>query len=1125
MSVDGPFSHSGRDTGAPVQTGVFARDGEYWTIEYRGQAVSLRGVRGLAYIQELLQHPRHEFHCLDLTVGLNLPRQSAAGTMGGDNEPLDPANVEHLTQAGLRIGMPSDAGEMLDAEAKSAYKRRLTELREELESARQAGAANRADQIESEIDSLLRELKRAVGLRGRDRGAASASERARLNVTRAIKSAVGKISAHHVPLGHLLARTIRTGTFCHYAPDPALPVVWNFTAASMHRAGSAAERGAAPLGEPAFPFGFADRTAFVARDRERTQLRRCLQQALDGRGKVVTIEGEAGVGKTRLAVESAQEAWHKGVRILAGRCHDTDDSLPYGPFVEVLEAALPRAANSEVLREALGKEAPELARLLPQLRRLLPELPQPPELPTEQSRRLLLASVVEFLARSSRERPMLLLLDDLHWADAASLGLLDFLAQRVAKLPILIIGTYRSSDPDRTQHLAKTIETMTRSHLMEHIQLQGLSEESVGEMLRIRTGREIPPSLVRLVYSQTEGNPFFVEELFEHLLEQGELFDSDGEFRHDLDASEINVPSSVRRVIESRFQRLSERTRKALAAASVIGYHFSFPVLEALIATGTDTLLDAIDEAEWAGLVVSSEGEIDARLRFSHALVQHTLASGLSHPRRQHLHLKIANIMEQVYADSLAEHSAEIAHHLLHAGRAAEPVRTIRHLATAAQSAISAGAYEDAERRFASALYLTKRICAGPERDRQEFDLLLALSTALIAARGYAAPELEAPFSRMLELCDKFGEAFMQFLVQVQTWTFFAVRGDQRGRANSLSERLLKTAQVLSDPMISMWADLARGVTLFHLGEFAGARTYLERALAAYNPGMISPGNYENPGVGCNAYLSLTLWSLGYLDQAVATSERAIKLARELRDQVGLAHALHFAAAVRLGRCEYDGALRLSDETIAFAAERGLPLWTGQGMIWRGAAMIGRGEVERGTLEVMEGIRIYSATGAQLGITYWISFLAEAHLKAGRVRLARELLEAASSVLGEGGEGIFEIEIYRLRGEATLAGNSPDRSTAAAWFRKALELARSRDAKTFELRVAMSFARLLISQGKVDEARALVSGVCVWFTEGLETGDLKDARSFLDQLEHRSGGTKLTSRRGHQWINQVRGRK
>ncbi len=1102
MKVDDPSLPLGRDSGALVQTGVFARNGETWTIEYRGEAVSLRDVRGLAYIQELLQHPRREFHCLDLTAGVN-PSGHSGGAIEGDNQPIDSAS-EDLTRAGLRIGTPGDAGEMLDAAAKSAYRRRLPELREELERARQAGAAERADQIESEIDSLLGELKRAVGLRGRDRRAASASERARLNVTRAIKSAVGKISAHHVALGQLLSRTIRTGTFCHYRPDPDLPVIWNFNPVLMRTERSEDEPGSVPVGEPEFPFAFADRTAFVARDRERGQLRRCLQEALEGRGRVVMIGGAAGVGKTRLAAETAQEAWHSGVRILAGRCHDSDDSLPYGPLVEVLEAALPRAADSEVLREALGKEAPELARLLPQLRRLLPEIPQSPELPTEQSRRLLLASVVEFLARSSRECPLLLLLDDLHWADAASLSLLDFLAQRVAKLPILIIGTYRSSDPDRTEHLAATIETMTRAHLMEHIQLQGLAEESVGEMLRILTGREVPPSLVHLVYFQTDGNPFFVEELLKHLLEQGALFDANGDFRRDLDAAEIDVPSSVRRVIESRFQRLSEHTRKALAAASVIGYHFSFPVLEVLVAAGTDKLLDAIDEAEWAGLVVSSEGELDARLRFSHALVQHTLASGLSHPRRQHLHLKIADVMEQVYTDSLAEHSTEIAHHLLRAGRAADAPRTIRHLATAAQGAISAGAYEDAERRFSSALYLTKRMAAGPERDRQEFDLLLALSTALIAARGYAAPELEAPFGRMLELCDKFGEAFMQFLVQVQTWTFFAVRGDQKGRANNLSERLLQTAQVLSDPMIAMWADLARGVTLFHLGDFTAARMFLQRALAAYNPGMISPGNYENPGVGCNAYLSLTLWSLGYLDQAIATSERAIKLARELRDQVGLAHALHFAAAVRLGRCEYDRALRLSDETIALASDRGLPLWAGQGMIWRGAAMIGLGEVERGTLQLMEGIGSYSATGAQLGITYWISFVAEAHLRAGRVRLARELLEAAVSVVGEGGEGIFEIEIYRLRGELMLAGENPDCSTAAAWFSKALELARSRAAKIFELRTAMSFARLLRSQGKIGEAHALVSGVCAWFTEGLDTGDLRQARSFLDQLEQRS---------------------
>ena len=469
----------------------------------------------------------------------------------------------------------------------------------------------------------------------------------------------------------------------------------------------------------------AERTPFVGREAERADLRRLLDQSIRGQGALVMIGGEPGVGKTRLAEELLLEARQRGVLSLTGHCNEMEGASPYIPFVEMLEATA-RIVPREAFREALGDAAPEVAKLMPELRRLFPDIGAPLELPPEQERRYLFNSVQEFLERAARVQPLFLVWEDLHWGDDATLLLLQHIAQRLIEMPMLIVGTYRDVELDVARPLARTLEELLRQRLVHRIALRRLPQEGVAAMLRALSGQEPPAPLVQAVYGETEGNPFFVEEVFQHLAEEGKLFDAQGRWHPGLRVSELNVPEGVRLVIGRRLERVCEECRRVLTVAAVVGRGFSFELLEALGDVDADTLLDAVDEAERAHLITSTADGPEARFIFAHELIRQTLASGLSLPRRQRRHLRVAEAMERLYARTLEEHAADLAHHLYQAGSAADPEKTVRYLALAGDQAIEAAAFEDALRHYDDALSLQP---ADDQRGRA--DLLYRRGLAL----------------------------------------------------------------------------------------------------------------------------------------------------------------------------------------------------------------------------------------------------------------------------------------------------------------------------------------------------------------------------------------------------------
>ena len=415
---------------------------------------------------------------------------------------------------------------------------------------------------------------------------------------------------------------------------------------------------------------------------------------LIGHGDVALVGGEPGIGKTRLARELLREARERGCLCLTGHCDEMAGAPPFAPFIETMEEAV--RIVPQAVRQALGDVAPEIATIMPSLRRSLPDIAPSPELPPDQQRRLVFGAYVDYVRRATQQSPAVVLLDDLQWADEPTLQLLGHVAPHMAPLRLLVVGTYRDVDLDVTRPFAQTLEALFRQRLATRITLRRMTESGVQEMLAGLSGSPPPSELTQAVFKETEGNPFFVEEVYQHLAEEGRLFDATGGWRTDLRIGAIDVPEGVRLVIGRRLDRLGATARKVLIAAAVIGRTFPIDVLQAVVDVSDEEVLDAIEEAARAQLVAPEASQRTARYGFVHELIRATLISGLLLPRRQRLHLKIADILERLRAASLDTHVSALAHHLYQAGAAADSQRTAKFLALAGQRALMAGAFEDA---------------------------------------------------------------------------------------------------------------------------------------------------------------------------------------------------------------------------------------------------------------------------------------------------------------------------------------------------------------------------------------------------------------------------------------------
>jgi len=468
------------------------------------------------------------------------------------------------------------------------------------------------------------------------------------------------------------------------------------------------------------PVGTLGLTPFVGRTQALAELRGRLDQAVSGRGSVVLIAGEPGVGKTRLTQELTAHARRRGLQAFTGHCYETGGDLPYMPWVEILEAAT-RELPAASLRELLGENAAALAQMVPELRRRLPDIPALVELPADQQRRFLFNSVREYMARVAGIRPHVLVLDDVHWADDSTLLLLEHVSDWLEHVPILVLCTYRDLPIHLSPRLADTMTGLLRRHQATRITLERLTEAEVEEMLQLLSGQPPPPEVTAAIWGDSEGNAFLVEEVYRHLSESGRLLDERGRFRPDLSIGELDIPANVRLVIGQRLQRLGEPTRRMLGFAALIGRHVGFDVLSAVGEVEGDELVEAMEEATRARIVVEETAASEPRYRFGHELIRQTLLAEVSAARRQRQHLRIADALEGLHADPGLQ-ATEIARHLVQSGSAADAMRTAHYLTLAGDRAQTAAAYEEALRHYGQALGRLP-----PLRDRRRADLLLKI--------------------------------------------------------------------------------------------------------------------------------------------------------------------------------------------------------------------------------------------------------------------------------------------------------------------------------------------------------------------------------------------------------------
>ena len=759
-------------------------------------------------------------------------------------------------------------------------------------------------------------------------------------------------------------------------------------------------------------------TPFLERDAERASLRGLVDDAVGGHGKLALIAGEPGVGKSRLVAEIGDEAQARGTRVLTGHCVNMNGAPAYLPYVEIIEQVISSPRSPLVLREALGDVAAEIARIAPALRRAFPDIPPPVELPPELARRYVWNSFSEFIGRAARDEPLMLVLEDLHWADESTLLLTDYLTPLLPDMPVLVLGTYRDVEVDLHHPLARVIGQLARRRLVERVSLGRLSYDGVRAMLRALAGQPAPEQLTRVIDRETEGNPFFVEEVYLHLVESGVLLDEHGRVRTDLRLDEVSVPESIRLVLGQRLDRLTASTRNVLVAAAVSGRMFDSDVVGAVAGVDQDALVDAIDEAEGAHLLMP--GRVPGELMFVHELIPQALLSGLSSVKRERLHLKAADAISQRYSDDLEAHAADLAHHLSHAGGFGDKASLVRYLTIAGERAFEAAAFYDSVGHFERAL---SAISAGDQRGRAQLFERLAMALRSVGRWDDALQRMNEALDGYQALNEVVAIGRLGWAMVYQlTWSARLVEGVQVGQRTlaALGDAVsADKARVLSALgwAISIGGDYAAATATFDQARALAGQVGDERALAdvlhMQTIHHLSFGEFaEGVQVGLKAAATFerdsALWDLCsvqafviYEDGTLGSREGATSLGDKTlatAERLGHLGAIFMVLSDRIREAAMLGDLpqveALGPQILDTGERGGLP-WRYVGNIYLGLAAHWRGNTERAEAELRKAMEL-EPPAAFAGQS--ASLLARHLAYLGRTEEVMELFESARSL-------------------------------------------------------------------------------------------------------------------------------
>jgi predicted ATPase len=683
---------------------------------------------------------------------------------------------------------------------------------------------------------------------------------------------------------------------------------------------------------------------------------------------------------------------------------------------------------------------------------------------------------------------MLFIVEDLHWTDPSTLELLNLVIEQIPTASICVLLTCRSHFQPTWHH---------RSYLTE-MTVHRLSHTQVAQIVtRMTDGKTFPYEVLQQIIAKTDGVPLFVEEMTKAILELGQLTTVDGHYELIGSLSTFAIPATLHDSLMARLDHLV--TAKAVAQlAAVIGRQFAYDILQAVSHMDEVRLQHELGRLVEAEIVYQRGTPPQATYVFKHALIQDAAYASLLKSTRQQLHQQLAQVLEA--RPETAETQPELlAHHYTEAGLAEQAVR---YWQRAGQRTAGRSAHAEAIGHFRQALEVLVLLPDTSARARQELTLQRALGASLLTTRGFAAPEVEHVYSRARALCQQLGDTREIFPVLFGLFGFYEVRGDLR-TARELAEQLLTLAQRQHDPALLLQGHRVQGELLFHLGELVPARAHLEQGIALYNPQQhrTHASLYgQDPGMGCRVFAALVLWVLGYPNQALQRGQEGLSLAHELSHPLSLAMALSQVSRLHGLRREWPAAQERAEVLMALAREQGFPQQLATSLVHWGWTLAAQGRGEESIPQIHQGLAAYQVTGAEISRAQYLALLAEACGTGGQPAEGLRVLAEAVTVAHNIGERWFEAERHRLKGELLLALSVDNQVEAEACFQQALTVARQQQAKSWELRVAMSLSRLWQSQGKRQAAHDLLAPVYGWFTEGFDTADLQDAKALLDAL-------------------------
>ena len=842
-------------------------------------------------------------------------------------------------------------------------------------------------------------------------------------------------------------------------------------------------------------------TKFVGRTAEIEQLSQGLDRVKSSRGQVTAVVGEPGVGKSRLYYEFTRSHRVQDCLVIESVSVSYGKATAYLPVIELLRSyfRIEGRDDARIIREKVTGRLLSLDRALEPfmgaflwLLDVSTDDPQWERLDPPQRRQQTLEGVKRLLLRESQVQPVVVVFEDLHWIDAETQALVDALVESLPTARILLLVNYRPE----YQH------TWGSKTYYRQLRIDPLPAASAHELLDALLGSDpTVQGLKPLLIQRTEGTPFFLEESVRTLVETKGLAGERGAYRLQKPLSTVEVPATVKALLAARIDRLPSAEKAILQAASVIGTDVPFGLLHAIADLPDEQLRQHLVQLQSAEFLYETNLFPELEHTFKHALTHEVAYGTLLGDRRRALHARIVEAIQRLYADRLSEQAEQLAHHAVK-GEVWD--QAVTYLYEAGTKSFKRSSNVEAVAYFTQGVELAGRLPPGAEQMRQELRLLLALGPAIQITRGFGSPEVERTYLRARELCARLGEPPIELFQAL--WGLWLFTGAGRGGfkiAGPIWEELLAVAERLGDRVLRLEAHHAMAPTTLHIGEPEAARTHGEQGMALYDQEQdrslaLLYGGHD-PGVCCRMHSGLALWVLGYPQAALDRSRAGLALAMDLAHSQSIANALPLLGVAHQLRGEVEGAREAAHALVALSTESGVLNWLAFGRIFESWVAAAHGRDEAIIERLRRDIDEYLAN-SHLFESFVFGLLADTQLKYGHIREGLDTVGAALEKAQASGSQLWDAELYRLKGELLLAGDADAQSGATLAFRRAIEIARSQGARSWELRAATSLSRLLRRQGKRDEACQTLAGILGWFTEGFDTADLRTARTLLDEL-------------------------